>query len=119
LYLLHLIISAFEKGERPPAADQIALRLKLPHSLVVQLIDRLIRGGLVTAAQRDEEEVGYLPARDIHGITVADMLESWDRIGRSDLPESSDEGLVRVSEVLKSIGREIRKASENRLVKDL
>jgi membrane protein len=119
LYMLHLIIGAFEKGERPPTADQMALRLQLPHSLVMQLIDRLIRGGLVTAGQRGEEEPGYLPARDIHGITVADVLDSWDRIGRSDLPESSDEGLVRVSEVLKSIGREVRKTSENRLIKDL
>lgn len=120
LYLLRMIIAAFEKGGPPLTAEQIAERLNLPHALVIQLLDRLMQGGLVAAVQHAAlEELGYQPARDIHGISVADVLDVWDRIGQDDLPESEDQSLAQVATTLADIGRELRKTSANRLVKDL
>lgn len=120
LYLLRMIIGAFEKGEVPLTAEQLADRLNLSHAMVVQLLDQLMQGGLVAAVQHAAlEDPGYQPARDIHNITVADVLESWDRTGQNDLPEASDQSLVEISRTLADIGRELKNASANRLVKDL
>jgi membrane protein len=120
LYLLRFMIGAFEKGDPPPTAEQIADRLHLPHGLVVQLTERLIQAGMVSAVQHPTmEALGYQPARDIHAITVADVLESWDRVGQDDLPERHDQGVASVAHALAAIGREIKKATANRLVKDL
>lgn len=126
LYLLRRIIDAFAKGEPPPTAEKITDQSGLPGALVADLIARLIQAGMVSAVQLPAQEVvGYQPGRDIHTITVADVLERWDREGQdsalpeSALPEPSLQEMHTISEALAAIGREVRKAPANRLVKDL
>lgn len=120
LYLLHRIILAFQKGDSPPTSDHLATQLKLPHEMAQGLLDHLIRCGLVSIVQQEiSEEAAYQPARDIHGITVSQMLESWDQVGQNVLPETPDPSFAQVHQAMEAIREEMRRSPANRLVKDI
>lgn len=71
LYLLSVIIKRFEQGEAPLTAQQMAEQKQLPIRLVQQLLSRMEETGIVhrvSIVQEDDE--AFVPALDIHTITV-------------------------------------------------
>jgi membrane protein len=119
-FMLRRIIENFQNGQPPLTAEEIAGQLKLPHGLVVEEINHLIRGGMVSAiADPQREEPAYQPARDIHGIRLAQVLAALDKAGRNDLPDSADRPLRRIDQAVEALEAAANQSSANLLVKDI
>lgn len=81
LTLMIMVARRFVKNEPPATIDALAEELSLPWVMVKEGLSQLREGGLVEETSRPEES--FLPARDIAGITVGDVLEVM-RTGRDD-----------------------------------
>jgi membrane protein len=121
LHILRLIILRFQNGESPLTSDQISKHLKTPLLLVEQLIGQLCQSGLISAVEmrNNNGAHAYQPARDIHTITIAAVLEALDKRGDKDLPSDADGELTVVSQAVADIRKEMNQSSANRLVIDL
>jgi len=65
----------FEEGRRAPSVNQFADMLGVPTKLVSQLLQVLLRAGLVV--ETHERESGYSPARPLNQITAHDVLHAF------------------------------------------
>ena len=75
LYLLSEIIRRFEQGEQPETAHEMATANQLPIRLVQQLLSRLEETNIVRRVlSEQEEDPAFVPAMDIHQITVEKVL---------------------------------------------
>lgn len=75
LYLLSVIIRRFEQGEQPETAHEMATANQLPIRLVHQLLSRLEETNIVRRVlSEQEEDPAFVPAMDIHQITVEKVL---------------------------------------------
>ncbi len=119
LYLLHHIIIRFQQGLAPADTQETAAQLDLSHGMVASLIQDLVRCGLVSVVDRGpEDEPGYQPARDINGITIADMLSAWDAGGDAgQIPETTE--FEKVRQGLANVDQALRNSPVNKLIKDL
>jgi membrane protein len=76
LQVVHAVVKAFERGEPPLSSSAIALQLQVPVRLVRDALYDLLRCNLVSETlTSDPAENAYQPSRDIHAITVSDVLE--------------------------------------------
>ena len=75
LYLLSVIIRRFEQGEQPETAHEMATANQLPIRLVQQLLSRLEETNIVRRVlSEQEEDPAFVPAMDVHQITVEKVL---------------------------------------------
>ena len=65
----------FEEGRRAPSINQFAEMLGVPTKLVSQLLQVLMRAGLVI--ETHDRECGYAPARPLNQITAQDVLQAF------------------------------------------
>jgi membrane protein len=120
LFILRQIIHKFEKAQPPPGSDALAEELKLPYTLASGLIADLVACGFVsTVMGASPNGPGYQPARDIHDIWVADVLQAWDQLGRSQLSAEAPDDMKTVDRSLEALRQEARQSANNKLVKDL
>ncbi len=118
--VLRRILENFSDGRPPVTAEEIAEHLGLPHGLVVEELAHLIAGGMVSAVEDPRrEDTAYQPARDIHGLRLAQVLEAWDKVGRNDLPEAAERPLREVDQAVEALEAAAHKSTANVLVKDL
>ena len=72
LSLMILISRRFVENQPPWSIDELAEQVALPWVTVKDALEELRRGGLIEATSRSVES--FLPARDIAGITVVEVL---------------------------------------------
>ncbi len=70
------IAGAFYRGEDPPQAPSCSERLGAPVRLVREVLDRLRSAGLVRESVVGDADTGWLPARVLEEITVADVVSA-------------------------------------------
>jgi membrane protein len=121
LHILRLIIQRFQKGEPPISADDIANRLKAPFLLVEQLTEHLCQGGLISKVEgkKGNGAHAYQPARDIHTITIASVMDALDRRGDKHFPVENDDDFAVVSKAVEDVRKEMERSKANQLVKDI
>ena len=121
LLILRLIIQRFREGVSPLTAGQISKHLKAPPLLAEQLIGQLSQSGLISKVETKNNNgpYAYQPAKDIHTITVASVLEALDKRGDKDFPAEGDSELAIVSRAVEDVRKEMGNSSANRLVIDL
>jgi len=120
LYILRHLFRQFGQGRPPLSAERIAEMCDLPSALVEQIVAQLVRCGMLSPVCSDpNEERLYLPAHDIHTITVLDVWEAWDKLGRNDPPAGVDQKYFDLLDSLEAIDKEMREIPSNRLVIDL
>jgi membrane protein len=120
LSMLRWIIQRFSDGTSPPTAERIAQHLILPYTLVEQMIDHLRRCGLISAvAVEGSDDPAYQPAKDIHTIRIASVLDALDRVGRPVVPPPNQPEFDAVTHAIKAIQKEIDRSPANVLVKDI
>ncbi len=121
LHILRLIIQRFQNGNPPLSIDGIARQLKAPFLLVEDLIEQLLQGGLISkvAGNKNNGPIAYQPARDIHTITIASVMEALDKRGEKRFPVENDEDFAIVSKAVEDVRKEMERSKANQLVKDL
>lgn len=116
LMIMHIFIKNFEKSQEKLSTDNISHKLKISINLTQNLIDYLVKIGLLTKIDSDDELSYYQPAfsteeMDIHGITK--KLENW---GINNLLEfNNDDEFKKVYEKLQIL----IKNNENKKLKDI
>ncbi len=120
LHILRLIILRFNEGKVPYGVAQISEALKLPPMLVEQLAGHLIDAGLIAAVQgkRPNGPV-FQPARDIHTITIASVLDALDKRGPENLSAQNNSDFTSLSHAVDEVRNEMNRSPANCLVKDI
>ncbi len=120
LFILHWIIQQFSDGAPPPTAGQISQHLALPYPFVEQMVGRLRQCGLISAvAVERSDEPAYQPAKDIHTIRIASVLDALDRVGRPAMPPHQQTEFDAITHAVETIQKEIDRCPANVLVKDI
>lgn len=120
LSILRWIIQQFSEGTSPPTAERIAQHLTLPYTLAEQMIDHLRQCGLISAvAVEGSDDLAYQPAKDIHTIRIAPVLDALDRVGRPAIPPHQQTEFDAVTRAIEAIQKEIDRSPANILVKDI
>jgi membrane protein len=77
---------AWVDGTQPPTPRELATRLRVPESLVHEVVDRMVEGGLLERQRKG----GLVPARDpasltladttlaVHGVMISGGADSWE-----------------------------------------
>ena len=121
LLILRLIIRRFEAGESPLTAEQMARHLNLPIPFAARLVTYLRESALISAlaGEKGNEPAAYQPARDIHTISIASVLEALDKRGEMFSAASDDPEFTTISQAVDEIQAQMVHGPSNRLVKDL
>jgi len=80
LRIVHLCVKRFAKSQ-PPASDMdIASEIKIPLKIVKVLLSKLVECNILLQTN-GTETTGYVPARDIEGFTIVDVLTAFEKRG--------------------------------------
>lgn len=74
MMIMFLIGHNFYHGKEPWKMDSFLDKLGLPYEFIHDILARLEKNGLVTQSNNDHP--AYLPARDIEGISLKDVIDS-------------------------------------------
>lgn len=76
--LLVRIGQQFQEGGEAPTAEELAVGLKIPTSLVNHYLEQMVKGRVVSEMAGDPP--GYQPARDLSGLTLKEVINSLRRV---------------------------------------
>ncbi len=74
LRVMTLVGQRFQRGEKPPATQEISERLAVPSSLATQVLQILVKAGLLNEV--GEMEMAYAPSRPLPQINCQDILQA-------------------------------------------
>ncbi|MBP9853539.1 MAG: YihY family inner membrane protein [Candidatus Omnitrophica bacterium] len=120
LGIAQVSIKRFYQAEVPLTANQIAQSLELPIRLANQVIFEMTEAGILAEVKFNEGKiVAYQPARDIHQLTIHQVLRLMEENGLSNIPYAETAEIKKIKESLESLSRKIQSAPENQLLKDI
>lgn len=90
LYVVAVIVSRFDRGEKPFGKNDIANREGLPVKLVSVVVDKMVQGEILSMTLDDGGNVLYQPAMNLSNLTVAQFMNRYHSIGYSDFVDDSD-----------------------------
>ena len=119
LRALTRICAAFLDGERPRTAASIAAGLGVSPREIDELLQDLVRGGLVAQVELGAGAgPGYMPARDPGRIAVVDVLEVLRGEGVDGEVVAQDELDRAVDRAMKKLDEEARSSAHNRSMRE-
>lgn len=83
--VMAVVARRFEKGETPLTRTQFAAEYNLPVRVLGRILERLKDGGLIYSVSIKEDEQGIGPSRDVHDMTVGDVLRTFTNAGDSEV----------------------------------
>ncbi len=116
-----VIAKHFVDGEGAVSSEDIASELGLPVRSVRDVVYELEQSGLVVAvkSEHDQKTHSYVPARDVHELTVYDVVESVENDNAANLDVSGMPELQEVSKLLDRAHEATREAGLTARVIDL
>lgn len=89
LRIAHLCIKRFMQAKTPLSSQEISKELIIPHRLTDELMEQLVKAGLLTAIKGDSWQITYQPARNIDDLTIKKVSDMLNRTGTQiPLPDS-------------------------------
>lgn len=121
LAIMLCIMHRFRQGESSVSISEIKKHLSLPTRIVNDILYQLVRTKLLVESnnQKDKRETAYTPGRDIHEMTIYNILETVDRKGTTHLHLANTEEMRQVENALKGLHTTIRSESERIRIIDL
>lgn len=120
LGVVHLVVKESSPGHKPMSAAAIANTMVIPVRLVREMLDELVRCGIISETCDSETGQGcYQPAQDVGLFTIKYVVDALEQCGRNDIPVASSNELDRISKCLKGFGDLIEKSPDNVLLKDI
>lgn len=120
LWVMHILVTCFEKGDCPPGADDISMHLRMPARLVQQILTDLTLCSMVAEVNlAGKTGIRYQPARDISSITIASVLEALESHGGSGLPVNDTEELKKLEHCLDRFRTLVSQSPENSVLASL
>ena len=121
LAVMRVIVGRFATGERPYTADQISGHYRIPTRLTADTLELLLRIGLVAETPVEDDKVvsAYIPASDIHRMTVADLFERVDRCGSENFRVDLKQDFSREWDEIIRLRDAVSRSGEGVLIRDL
>ncbi|MHB8828550.1 MAG: YihY/virulence factor BrkB family protein [Syntrophales bacterium] len=120
LQIAHHLVQTFARIEPPPTARQISRDLELPIRLVNEILFELVSSGIlsVTETERDKERA-FQPARDIHDLTIQQVIEAMELRGINTMPFAHTPAFIALSKAMTSFKQAIEKLPANKPLQEL
>ena len=120
LLIAHHIIKNFEEGGEPWNTEILSHELGIPLRLVNELVYDLVNAGILAELAADNPKVrSYVPAVDIHKITVEFVYNQMELVGSDRMVVTESEELGRITKIHEHILHSIRESPSNVLLKDI
>lgn len=120
LRVVHLMVKGFSEGGKSLLAVQIAKTLEIPIRLVREILNELVKSGVISEIYDDEkEEASFQPAQDINLFTVKYVIDRLEQQGSDNIPIAKSREIERLSECLRTFGEVIEKSPANMLLKEI
>lgn len=112
------VIKHFVRNTGAVSSDAVAEELDIPVRVVRDVIFELERSGLLLAVQNDQDEKipMYVPARDVHGITLWEVVNCAERSGTTSIDLEHCSQLTRVGGLMDKIREESLSSPNNILL---
>lgn len=110
-----VITRSFTGRQGPMSSEQISQQLNLPLRIVRDVIFELEQAGLIFQIKWDESDkvAYYAPARDVHNITIYDVITTVEQHGEEGVDILESEEVRAVSAQLDAIINEAMKSPNN------
>lgn len=119
LYVVYLVVRQFEQGGTPLSTRDIAQTNRLPIKLVNNLTGRLVETEILREIYiENKEDKTFLPAIDIHQLTVGKVFKNIDRQGTEDFLQNLPEEMTLFWEKWQNLKNESSNINQL-LVKDI
>jgi membrane protein len=120
LLIAYQIIKNFEEGAEPWNTDLLSHELGIPLRLVNELVFDLVSAGILAELAADNpKDRSYVPAVDIHKITVAYVYRQMEMVGGDHMYVTESEELGRITKIHEHILHSIQESPSNILLKDI
>lgn len=121
LAALTVIIRSFVRGDGGISSEEIAKELKLPVRLVRDIDYTLDEAGLIlpVSSDRSQKTKIYVPARDVHSMTLADAVRAVEYAGTAVHNLCDNRYLREVSRIIDDIADRIAASNDNILLMNL
>lgn len=120
LLISTLIVKRFEEGEKPYTANEISEMYKIPTRLTNDIIYLLLDLNIIVETPSEKDMVpAYIPAIDIHKISVSYLFHKVDSFGSEDFNIDITEEFIDEWNVINDIRNTIHEKEKNILIKDL
>ena len=118
--IMHMLIRNFSIGEKPISSENIAMTLKIPVRLALDILQDLSSVNLVSIIhENDQKERLFQPALDINKLTVSYVFSRLDKKGVEQRMVIKNRDYDKVISMLEKFDRLIAKSDSNILIKDL
>ena len=114
-----VIARSFVSGHGGVSAEDVAAQLELPLKAVRDRVSELENAGLVVAIKETRETDLYMPARDVHTMTVYDVIDGVEHGGEVDISVGGLPKFKKVNELLDQISAVAAKSEHNLKIGDL
>ncbi len=120
LLIAHHMIKNFEEGGEPWNTDILSHELGIPLRLVNDLVYDLVNAGILAELAADNPKIrSYVPAIDIHKISVEYIYSKMEFLGSDHMVVKESEVLNRITKLHEHILHSIRESPSNVLLKDI
>lgn len=115
--MLEIVHDFRERGGSLPI-ETLRHRLSLPTRIVNDILQQLVRAGLVIEIRdpKDEREVSFAPGRDIHGMTLYGIFAAVEDYGTSRLCFAATQRMRGIDRILEKLRALTRSAGNTRLI---
>lgn len=114
------VVHVFQNNQPAQTTDQIAESLALAPALVDRLSDLLVQGNILVRIEGESNgEQALQPARDIGSLTVNDVVDALDDVGKDNSPLPRLPEMETLSTVLTAFRSVSERSDANRLIKDI
>jgi membrane protein len=120
LLISYNIIKNFQEGGQPRNTDFLCHQLGIPLRLLNELVYELVNAGiLVELAADNPKDRSYVPAVDIHRITVEYIYSQMEKVGGDQLYVTESLELEKITRIHDHILSSIRDSPSNILLMDI
>jgi membrane protein len=118
--VLKKIIIKFAHGESAPAIQDLSNEIKLPVLYIIHITDELAKARLITRVLgKNDQEVGFQPAKDIAQISLSGALTKLDNLGYNRLIIKDNEDYNKVNKTLTAYSNLVEQKYATLLIKDI
>lgn len=120
LLISHQIIKNFEEGGKPRNTEYLSHKLGIPLRLLNELVYELVTAGILVELNAEHpKDRSYVPAVDIHNITVEYIYSQIEKVGGDHLYVTESADVEKITRIHDHLMHSIKESPSNILLKDL
>jgi membrane protein len=120
LWVTHVLVKNFCKGEKPATAAHLSHILEIPIRLINQILYELTESGIISETKESgDKTVAFQPAQCIEKLTIKYVLDALNKRGSNNIPVAESKEIDKLSASLKTFSDIIEKSPANISLRNL